>query len=265
MFTAKAMQEHKSFEESRETSANSKIVAFNRYKKINDTFPDTVKFLSKVLSKRGIKDLSLQLAIITYLKEYLFELKGYCTTQGFFKFTTGHQIALMTKNGLINHIKGLENDLENEDVTHISINFNEHDSYNTTIYNFIHSMLDSIDKKREIGTRFVMFGLENAYKRIKIDFGYSKVPGKLIPFRMVPTQKFTLDIDRSSYIVLEEDLNSTFRCSLLDQWISNVKSRINNRDFLKVINLVNFIVILYCGIKMLKMHKKIKQIQLWKI
>ncbi len=220
MFTAKAMQEHKSSEEAHETSANSKIVAFNKYKKINDTFPNTVKFLSKILSKKGMQDSSLQKYIITYLAmEPLFELKGYRSRQGFFLFTTGHQIVLMTKKEFLKY----RDFLQNKSIGSIEFNPNPNVSFYEILETLINKILHAIETKRTYNmiSENWWHNKEAAFKRVRT-YGLNDQPGfvgELVPFKISPTQKFTLDIDRPGYIVLEEDFHSTFISSLLHQRI----------------------------------------------
>ncbi len=223
---AKAMQEHKSTEEGHEVSVASKIVAFNKYKKINDTFPDTIKFLSKVLSKKGIEDLSLQQAIITYLKEYLFQLRGYCSIQRLFRFKTGHQVVLMTKNGVINHI----NDLRSIDAKIIGFQPEGNRMYSIVksldflTEKILSSMNDREEWDLDDGWNETVF--KRVVKYTDDVYEQPKIAGKWIPFKISPTNRFTLDIVKPCHIVLEEDFNSTFESSKLYEWTKDHQSSI---------------------------------------
>ncbi len=214
---AKAMQEIKTSEEARESSANSKIIAFNKYKKINDTFPDTVKFLSKILSKMGIEDLSLQLAIIIYLKEYLFELKGYCSTQkSFSKFICGHQVVLMTKKQVIAHM----NDLRTIDSREVYFMPTPELAVPVRLDNLITSILASIETKTIYRSGFDEGVPATNFKRVMIRNAHNdEVSIKLIPSKITPTNKFILDINKPDSFVFEEDFHSTFEDSVLSEWM----------------------------------------------
>jgi len=213
----KAMQEFKSVEEACETSTNSKTFAFNKYKKINNTFPNTVKFLSKILSEKGIEDSSLQKYIITYLSmESLFELKGYRSKQGFFLFTTGHQIVLMTKKELTAHM----DDLLGTCMVSFSFRPNVIRGFDETLPNLVNNMLCAMETK--IGLKMISGGNypEDRFKRVMAYDMHDHIRflDKLIPFRIYPTNRFTLDIDRSNYIILEEDFHSTYKSSALNEY-----------------------------------------------
>ncbi len=220
---ANAMQELKTSAETHEVSVNSKIVAFNKYKKINDTFPDTIKFLSKILNKMGIEDLSLQLAIIIYLKEYLFELKGYCSTQqSFSKCICGHQVVLMTKKQVIAHM----NDLRTIDSREVYFwPGPNRELVPVDLDNLITSILSSIETKTIYRSGFDETVPATNFKRVIIRYPYSdEVSRKLIPSKISPTNKLILDINKPDIIVFEEDLHSAFASSVLDEWYPKISA-----------------------------------------